>query len=610
MFERRQPAAGDWVKCELALARIAGEWREDDPLRLDDLKVIRYRETDARLYFMAQLEKDRSCECGAPEAELKKNGMTSVLKIKDLPIHNKRTVIYYRAQRYLCPTCGKTMQSVSDEISENHRMTQRLFEYVRRESLSTFRTFRDVADEVGVQEHVVRNIFTDHVERLQRTRVIRLPKWIAMDEVKPTSRRVTRCVISAPLEGEVMDILCDNNEAVKLFFQNLKCGEQVEVVSMDMWEGYRVVIRRYLSHVEIVIDRYHIQKLVNEAFKDVLAVVRTTLTPAQYKEYMCRESFLLEGKFGPKKSVRSRKKSPKVSPEAKKRALDLIFEKLPDVAEAYALKEDFAAILNLWDYDEARERMLAWLERVRDFAYVFYKKHEKKCRRLLKRPFGNIHGTVTKWFDEILNYVKFKSKYSKKVTNAYAENLNRKIRRLNELGYGYNFEVLRAKVVFGGVMREHVPPDPLAERRKRGVRRRPRRAGVSPDSNVRRLIRAYEDSMEIPRDENDPALEAALTSRLPIEIVSDPYEEEDPLERRTRYSQVNMRFKEGVIERLHGDSEKSPDPDAPRQADLFSLLSAADLGENSASGEYPARFMEDDKHDDGDSYEAAQPSLF
>jgi transposase len=37
----------------------------------------------------------------------------------------------------------------------------------------------------------------------------------------------------------------------------------IKVVSMDMWEPYRQVVRKKLPHVQIVADRFHVVKNLN-----------------------------------------------------------------------------------------------------------------------------------------------------------------------------------------------------------------------------------------------------------------------------------------------------------------------------------------------------------
>jgi transposase len=45
--------------------------------------------------------------------------------------------------------------------------------------------------------------------------------------------------------------------------------EQVEEVSVDMWGGFPKVIREVFPNAKVVINRFHVQKLVNKALNKI-----------------------------------------------------------------------------------------------------------------------------------------------------------------------------------------------------------------------------------------------------------------------------------------------------------------------------------------------------
>ena len=49
--------------------------------------------------------------------------------------------------------------------------------------------------------------------------------------------------------------------------------EGVEEVCVDMWGGFPKVIREVFPNAKIVIDRFHVQKLVNKALNKVRLAV-------------------------------------------------------------------------------------------------------------------------------------------------------------------------------------------------------------------------------------------------------------------------------------------------------------------------------------------------
>ena len=208
--EPRQTNASKWIKLERALDNLAGDWHEGEILNLDDFQTIKFKETATDVFVMAAVITETNCSyCTGQEAVLKKNGLTAPLMILDQPIRNKRTTIYYRAQRFFCIGCQKTIQQSCADCHEDHRLTNRLVSYIEKASLNIYKNFSDIARETRVNEHVVRNIFTDHSVKLGKERKITTPAWIAIDEVYPKSRNKAHCAITDPEQRKVLDLLID-----------------------------------------------------------------------------------------------------------------------------------------------------------------------------------------------------------------------------------------------------------------------------------------------------------------------------------------------------------------------------------------------------------------
>ena len=49
---------------------------------------------------------------------------------------------------------------------------------------------------------------------------------------------------------------------------------QVEEVCVDMWGGFPQVIRAVFPNAKIVIDRFHVQKLVNKNFNKIRLILK------------------------------------------------------------------------------------------------------------------------------------------------------------------------------------------------------------------------------------------------------------------------------------------------------------------------------------------------
>ncbi len=50
--------------------------------------------------------------------------------------------------------------------------------------------------------------------------------------------------------------------------------ENVDEVCVDMWGGFPKVIREVFPNAKVVIDRFHVQKLVNKALNKIRLVLK------------------------------------------------------------------------------------------------------------------------------------------------------------------------------------------------------------------------------------------------------------------------------------------------------------------------------------------------
>mgnify|MGYP000882544780 CR=1 FL=1 len=85
--------------------------------------------------------------------------------IRDLPTHGKRLAIYVDTRRWRCQDCGKTFMETLPAVNAKREMTDRLVKWIGQQSLK--RTFASIADDTGLDEKTIRNIFRDYVNELE-----------------------------------------------------------------------------------------------------------------------------------------------------------------------------------------------------------------------------------------------------------------------------------------------------------------------------------------------------------------------------------------------------------------------------------------------------------
>lgn len=495
--------AASWMWLQ-GLEGIGGQWCEGEIINLPGWKTIKYKETAHDIIILAEVTTEiEEHGCSLPSPEFGAWGFTDPSYVSDLPIRRKRSRIYFRQQRKRCKQCGKTLQQpLVGVVGNRHPLTSRLVEYIEQESFSIFRTFSDIADETGVHELIVRNLFTTRAEQLDKIKMVETPKWIAIDEVYPKKKNEPRCVISAPEFRRVLDLLVDNKvPTIAKWMLQFPGRFSVEVVSMDMWKAYRKVVQQLFPNAVIVTDRYHVHNLLSVALKRVVEVVRDNMSYTECRKHMRREELLLKNYHRLSKK-RSKDKKGKVRP-SEKEIVEQWLKNVPDIAAAYCLNSDFSDILQLTDRQKAEEATDLWLERVCKFVEDFRAKYRKKYKGAeWKDPYGNVPNTITDWRTSILNYIDYKGYFDINATNGFAEFANKVIKKAQKLG-NYTLPVLRHKVVHGGVLVNRRPPHPLDQKRSRKRRTRSvddnngARREKNPNANVARLERAQRERYEI-----------------------------------------------------------------------------------------------------------------
>ena len=182
------------------------------------------------------------------------------------------------------------------QVVEDPDAPTSLDDYIKREGLSLFRTFSDLADEVGYSEQTIRDIVADHAARLEKERRIETPPWISIDEVH--IEKQARCVISDPVGRKIIHMLPTNKQIdLELRLLQIPNRHEIKLVTIDMWAPYLGAVRLLLPNAAVVVDRYHVHNLLNGAIKDVLKVVRNGLSYSEQREYMRDPEMLLTSRY-------------------------------------------------------------------------------------------------------------------------------------------------------------------------------------------------------------------------------------------------------------------------------------------------------------------------
>lgn len=396
-------------------------------LNLPDFKVQRVEESDHDYHVYAEASNPPgSCNaCGS--IRVIGHGRNEQV-IRDLPTHGKRLAIYVDTRRWRCQDCGKTFMETLPAVNARREMTDRLVKWIGQQSLR--RTFASIADDTGLDEKTIRNIFRDYVNELEAQFRFETPKWMGIDEIHLIR---PRCVISNIGNNTIVNMLPNRDKkTVTNYLYQLEGKSEVQYVAMDMWTPYRDAVQAVLPDARIVIDKFHVVRMANDAVEKVRKSLREQLTPKQRRGLMHDRFVLLK---------RERDLN-----DQELLLLDGWTANYPELGAAYRLKESFYAVYE----GSASPRA----------ALVAYEAWNKAVVPEVRDAFADLIRAFNNWQPFILNY------FEHPVTNAYTESLNSLIRVMNRLGRGYSFEALRAKILFTEGAHKKTLAKPKFERRR------------------------------------------------------------------------------------------------------------------------------------------------
>ena len=263
-------------------------------------------------------------------------------------MHAKRVGIFVKRQRYKCRECNETFFEYLPDMDANRSVTNRLKDWIQEASLE--KTFTSVADDIGVDEKTVRNIFNDYVAELEAQTDFRTPKWLGIDEVHLLKNY--RCVITDVENKSVIDILRKRNkDTVISYLSKLQDIDNIELVAMDMWNPYKSAVNSVIPHAKIVIDKFHVVKLANEALEKIRKANRQNVSTKERRQLM-RDRYVL---------LSRRKDLNNFDDQIK---LQVWTDKFPLLGQAYELKEQFFDIYEAESIKEAYKLYQNWLSNV------------------------------------------------------------------------------------------------------------------------------------------------------------------------------------------------------------------------------------------------------
>ncbi len=308
------------------------------------------------------------------------------------------------SQKKLRCKCGYRGLERLAFVAKSCRVTKRMETYVV--CLAEKMCLKDVSEVTRLDWKTVKNIDREYLKTLlPRTETLTIRR-IAIDEIAIMKGHKYFTIIRDYDTGVVIKILFGRTyeeTAKALASLGKEKLARILYASLDMWDPFIKAIKEQCPNAELVFDKFHVVKKVNEALDLVRKKEFANAEPDE-RITMKHKRFIILAK---QKNLGSHQKE----------ELNMLMQSNEKLYKAYLLKEQ---VLSIFDdkkstFDHIKERFDIW------FSNILSNQLEE---------FYGVVDTIRNYFYGILNYFRYG------MTNAIAEGYNTKINIIKRRAYG------------------------------------------------------------------------------------------------------------------------------------------------------------------------------
>lgn len=353
----------------------------------------------------------KSCKCSNCGALCEQVHQSYERRLRDLNIAAREVYLIVKVRQFHCKNCksyfSEPLDFADSNKSHTHRQEDFMFAVSRKQSYAESAVILNVHPKT-----VERTVLSYCQKRANLAARYAGVRRLGIDEQSHRKgKKDYLCILTDLDKGIIVDILeSRKKEDLIAHFQSLGKDfcEQITDVSCDYWQGYISVAQTCFPNASIVLDRFHVVKLLN----DCLDTFRKSLRKADPKNVNYRRlKWILYKQY--------HHLSDKELDE-----LETCFQDCPTLKEIYWTREKFHHILdNSKQIEEALQKIEEW---------------QTSMKVEIKNVFEPFNKTLESTKKYIANYVK------DYLSNAVTEGLNNLIRSVRRAAFGIpNFEHLR-----------------------------------------------------------------------------------------------------------------------------------------------------------------------
>jgi transposase len=380
-------------------------------LNLPGIEVEDYRDFGGQLILEveAMTSQVRCPRCQQISCHLHQNHWHLV---RDLSISGQTVFLKVNRRQFKCQTCGKPFSETLDFIGHRRKQTDRFAELIVQQVLHSdihnVAVMNDLTDEEvwSIVQYISKKKLGVDLSGLKR---------LGIDEIALRKGQGNYLTVLVDLERRVPIGFAASRkqEAVSKVLEGWGTAvlSQIVEVSIDLSGNYRGLVHKLLPNAEVVADRFHVMKIVNQDLDTARKELRkANQTNADEVEKGRIEAALKQSKYALLKPEQN-------LTEKQKAKLEEIREVLPSLAQMHQQKEAFRAIFEqAQDWGDGAFKLLDWLAEA-------------------QTVFQESVSTICRWFREVTGY------FDNRTTRGAVEGINNKLKLIKRSGYGFrNFD--------------------------------------------------------------------------------------------------------------------------------------------------------------------------
>ena len=329
--------------------------------------------------------------------------------VKHLKVGFRQTYLILFKRRFECRQCSRVFTERLPQIGKYQRKTKSLDEQII-ESLKEI-SFAGTSRRLGIgyfsQTKLLKSVISTGVN--WQTEIGRKDINLGIDEHSFSGHDmlITLTNLNSP---KLITILPDDkkvtlNSLFSTIPEELKAN--ISGVAIDMKQMYKLSIKKYLPGTKITVDHFHVIYDANLRINEERRIIQNV-----FKIKIPKLLFI---------------KNKENLTQKEKELINKIFEKHEDFKFYWFAKEALRDMYKLTTRAEAEEKLTMLISGM-------YKQRELGLSKWA--------DTLTNWKDEILNF------FNTKITNAYTEGVNTKLKLIKRIGFGFkNKEVYIKKAL-------------------------------------------------------------------------------------------------------------------------------------------------------------------